>query len=108
MDDVTYKHYVKKGLWTEFRKVCENNSKDFYGCGIVLSTHFILKDLMQHTYEDVWKEDKVTPKEAFDHGMNSVPIHSGSSAEYTASMVSHFSPRGEEFKVWWDKENGGK
>lgn len=105
--DINYKDYVKKGLWSKFKKHCEINSLDFYGCGCVLTAHLVMKDLMCHTFKGVWKEKKVTPKEAFESAMEQTGYHSLCSASFTASTISTFSPRGKEFQKWWNKESGG-
>jgi len=105
MDDVTYKDYVKKSLWEDFVKQCHKNSLDFYSCGCILTAHLVMKDLMCHTYTDVWKEDKVTVKEAWYSGMDQTPYHSCMSASITATIIAKYSPRGEEFAEWCQKDD---
>ncbi len=102
-----YKKYVKKELWTKFKKHCEANSLDFYGCGCVLTAHLVMEDLMQHEPDREVRAKKVTPKEAWASAMEQTPYHSGFSAGCTAQIIIHFSPRGEEFKKWWNEYNGG-
>jgi hypothetical protein len=104
MDDVTYKHYVKKELWNEFVKTCHKNSLDFYSCGCLITAHLVMQDLMAHTYEDPWKEDKCTPQEAWESAMTQCGNgHSGMSAAMTACMIARYSPRGREFACWCNK-----
>ena len=100
------KQYVKKGLWTLFKKHCQTNSTDFYGCGCVLTAHLVLEDLMRHTkHKDTnLREEKMSPKDAWCSAMKSTPYHSGFSAMCTAQIIVKFSPRGQEFKKWWKKE----
>ena len=107
MIEKEYKKYIKKELWGEFKKHCEVNSLDFYGCGCVLTAHLVMKDLMGHETDDEVKQDKVTPKEAWESAMEQTPYHSGFSAGCTAQTIIHFSPRGEEFQKWWNKKCGG-
>jgi hypothetical protein len=103
----TYKNYVKPELQKEFVKYCKMNCLDFYSCGCVLTTHLVMQKLMQHTYEGVWKGNKVSVKDAWEDAMKQNNYHSGCSAGMTASAVSHFSPRGKEFQQWWNKHCGG-
>lgn len=107
MTDNDYKKYVKKELHEKFKQLCENNSLDFYSCGCILTAHLVLRRLMQHKYKDIWKEAKCTPKEAWDEAMKQTDYHSRNSASMTASIVSSYSLRGEEFQVWWNKKQGG-
>jgi len=99
----TYHDYVKPNMAEHFKKKCHDNSEDFYSCGILLSAHLVLKNLMQHNFKGVWKGDKMSPKEAWEDGLKDVG-HSGASASYVAIVVSHFSPRADEF-VRWCMEN---
>jgi hypothetical protein len=105
MEQVTYKHYVKKNLWKEFVKNCQQNCLDFYGCGCVLTAHLVMEDLMQHTYTDVWKKKKCTPKEAWESAFSQFNGHSGMSAAITATVIARYSPRGKEFAKWCEKNN---
>jgi len=101
--EYTYKDYVKKGLWSEFKRMCEKNSLDFYGCGCVLTAHLVLKNLMGHTFKGTWKQIKVSPKDAWNSAMEQTDYHSGASVGMTVSIIFYFSPRGKEFKKWWKK-----
>lgn len=67
-----------------------------------------MEDLMRHKSKDdmMTKEDKCSPKEAWDSAMEQTDYHSGASAGMTASIISRFSPRGKEFQEWWNKECG--
>ena len=103
--ETTYKDYVKKEMIEKFEKHCKVNCLDFYSCGCVLTAHLVLKDLMRHTFEGPIKEDKCSPKEAWDNAMEETPYHSGYSAGTTAIIVAVYSPRGDEFKEWCKKEN---
>jgi hypothetical protein len=105
MKGVTYKNYVKKGMWKAFEKVCKSNSLNFYGCGILLTVHLVMEDLMGHTYCGVWKMDKCTPKEAWEDAFEQFDGHSGMSAAIAATIIAKFSPRGEEFAAWCKKNN---
>lgn len=107
MIDVTYKDYVKREFCNKFKKHCEINCLDFYGCGCILTAHLVMKDLMCHTFKGVWKGKKVTPVEAWQGAMQSTDFHSACSASFTASIISMFSLRGKEFQKWWNKEAGG-
>jgi len=104
MEEITYKDYIKKELFRDFVKTCNANSKDFYGSGCISTAHCVMESLMAHTYKDVWKEPKVTPKEAWDKAMETSG-HSGMSAAITATIIARFSPRGEEFKKWCIKDD---
>ena len=64
----------------------------------ITSLHNILRDLMVHKATGWYKGKKMTPKEAWDDGLDDG--HSGMSAAYVALAVYNFSPRGEEFKKW--------
>lgn len=103
----TYKNYVKKELLKEFEKTCKQNSLDFYSCGCILTAHIVMRDLMAHTFKGVWKDKKMTPKEAWESAMEQTDYHSGFSAAMTANIIATFSVRGNEFKKWWNKYNGG-
>ena len=107
MKEGSYKNYVKKGLWTKFKKTCEKNSLDFYSCGCILTAHLVMKDLIAHTLKGVWKQNKVTPKEVWESAMEQTDYHSGFSAAMTANIIATFSIRGEEFQKWWNEYNGG-
>ena len=48
----------------------------------------------------------LTPKEAEDEGIKDSGI-TGYQAGVMASMISHFHPRGEEFKKYFNKQCGG-
>ena len=100
-----YKKYVKKKLWREFKKMCKNNSLDFYSSGCVLTAHLVMQDLMAHTFKGVWKMKKITPKEAWESAMKQTDYHSGMSAAVTATIIERYSPRGEEFKKWCIKDD---
>ncbi len=108
-----YKQYVKKGLLVKFKNHCQMNSLDFYSCGCILTAHLVMESLMRHEKHNDSKmpnhlkiqETKMSPKEAWKSAMSSTPYHSGFSAQCTAQVISMFSPRGEEFKKWWKKEN---
>jgi hypothetical protein len=103
----TYKDYVIKEKQAEFVKHCKENCLDFYSCGCILTAHLVMQKLMQHTYEGVWRREEVSPKNAWNDAMKQTNYHSGCSAGFTASIVSHFSPRGKEFQEWWNKRCGG-
>ncbi len=107
MTNKDYEKYVKKELWIEFKKHCKVNSLDFYSCGCILTAHLVLEDLMRHISKK--GSDcvgiKMSPKEAWDSAMTQTNYHSGFSAQCTAQIIIMFSPRGEEFKKWWKKEN---
>jgi len=109
MTEKEYKKYVKKELLKEFEKNCKINSLDFYGCSCVLTAHLVMSDLMRHEKhkDSDLSETKVTPEEAWKSAMEQTPYHSGFSAGCTAQTIIHFSPRGEEFKKWWNKYIGG-
>lgn len=98
-DDPTYRDYVKPEMHGAFKKMCHDNSEDFYSCGIILSMHLVLKNLMQHKFTGVLGGDKMSPKEAWEDGLKDVG-HSGMSASCVAVNVSHFSPRADEFVRW--------
>jgi hypothetical protein len=104
MSDPTYKDYIKKELEKEFKEICHKNSLDFYSCGCLLTAHLVMNDLMAHTYEGVWKQDKCTPKEAWENAFKQFDGHSGMSAAMTATIIAKYSPRGEEFKAWCKKD----
>ena len=105
MDADSYEHYVKPELLVDFKESCHVNSTDFYSSGCVTTAHIVMKDLMQHELEGIWKGDKLTPKECWENGMRGNPGHSGASAAMTAIMIAKFSPRGEEFKKWCIKDD---
>lgn len=99
----TYRDYVKRGMQKKFVELCHNNSLDFYSCGCILTAHLVLKSLMVHTFQGVWKEKKCTPKQAWEGVMKQHDYHSGASAAGTAVIIAQYSPRGEEFKRWCKK-----
>ena len=96
----TYKDYVIEEKQKDFIKECETNSTDFYSCGCVFTSHLVLRSLMQHTYDSIWKRPKITPKKAWIKAMEETNYHSGASAAMTAIMIAKYSPRGNEFKDW--------
>jgi hypothetical protein len=104
-----YKKYVVPKLHKDFIKMCKINSTDFYGSGIVTTAHLIMEDLMSHIPDIDDKhslvEKKCSIKEAWENGMEQMPIHSGMSAAITATIIAKYSPRGEEFKKWCIKNN---
>lgn len=100
-----FKSYVKPSLYKEFEKLCEANSKDFYSSGCITTAHIVMSDLMGHTFEGAFREKKVTPKEAWENGMEQCAGHSGMSAVMTATIIAKYSPRGDEFKNWCIKDN---
>ena len=103
-----YKKYVKKELWTKFKKHCELNSLDFYSSGCILTAHLVMEYLMQHEpYGEVGeiRADKVTPKEAWERAIEQTSYHSGMSAAMTATIIAKYSPRGDEFKKWCIKDD---
>ena len=104
-DEPTYKDYVKEYSIKDFEKACKTNCLNFYSTGMILTTHLVLQDLMQHTYKGVWKEKKCTPKEAWESAFQQFNGHSGMSAAITATIIAQYSPRGEEFKKWCIKDN---
>ena len=101
----TYKNYVTPKLQEQFVRDCFENCLDFYSCGCILTAHLVLQTLMQHTYKGVWKQKKVTPKEAWEDAMRETNYHSGASASMTAIMIARYSPRGDEFREWCKKDN---
>lgn len=94
-----YKEYVKKDKINEFENFCKINSVDFYSCGVLLTVHLILEELMRHKGENP-KEKKVTPQQAWDYAISNCPYHSGMSASAVVLEVIYYSPRGKEFMEW--------
>ena len=83
---------VKEETKEEWKTFVENNTKDFYSCAIVerslygiiaLSKGANCEDLEKY-YEDV----------------------TGFMAGAIANAISHFSPRGEEYRTYWNKKFG--
>lgn len=100
-------NYVKPKLLDKFKKQCMINSKDFYSCGVIATAHLIMLNLMRHkTDGKIFKQDKMTPKQAHDNAFEQHQGHSGASACAAISMAIHFSPRGEELRKWWNKQHG--
>ena len=102
-----YKQYIKKKLIKKFEKHCKNNCLDFYSCGCILTAHLVMEDLMRHKVKKILMLGKATPEEAWESAMNQTGYHSGCSAGFTASIIIYFSPRGEEFRKWWNKYHNG-
>ncbi len=105
MKEVTYKDYVKKELWKDFVKMCKKNCLDFYSGGCTLTAHLVMEELMHHTYKSVWKDEKVSPKEAWENAMSQTNYHSEMSAAMAATIIARYSPRGEEFAKWCKKDD---
>ena len=106
-----YEKYVKEELWKDFEKSCKLNCLDFYSCGVVLSAHLVMKNLMQHKIKGITKKDELSLElsleEAWDSAMKETSYHSGNTAAMVAFMVYKYSTRGKEFKKWWNKRCGG-
>jgi len=95
-----YKIYVIKEKLKEFKKMCRQNSLDFYSCGCVLTAHLCMHELMRHKLPYTLNKTKANPKEAWDKAMKQTPFHSGTSAEFARHIVEEFSIRNKEFKEW--------
>ena len=87
---------IKKGLETEYKKYVEMNSKDGYSKAVVDAGEAIGNAL----------DEGISMKEAHDkmygHDLT------GFMAGCVAQAIAHFHPKGEEFRVWWNAENGIK
>lgn len=99
-----YKKYVKKELWKDFEKHCKINSLDFYSCGCILSAHLVMQNLSYPQKDDIVKHKKMSCKESWEAGIKEVG-HSGMSAAATAIIIARYSPRGNEFKKWCEKND---
>jgi len=87
-------NYIKKGTEKNFQKVIDTN-KDFYGGGCVQTAITVMKSLMNK---------KLSVEECWHKALKNSG-HSGMSAAITATIIAHYSPRGNEFKRWCIKNN---
>lgn len=98
----TFRDYVLPPKWGAFIEHCKTNALDVYSSGIITTAHLVLSKLMQHTFKESYKGAKQTPEEAWGYAMKQHPGHSGYSASAVACVVIEFSPRGKEFKKWYE------
>ncbi len=77
--------------WEDFARL---NTKHFYAAGVVESAVGVMRALTEG------KE----PKEAMDAVNGDI---TGFQAGMIAASVAHFHERGEEFRRWWNRDNGG-
>ena len=83
---------IKRGLKKEWDKAVKNNSKDGYSLAVVKATESVGEAL----------DEGKTIQEAHDamHGHDLTGFMAGC----VASWIARFHPRGEEFRVWWNKD----
>ena len=84
---------LKPGLDAEWEKAVENN-RDPYGYGVVEATILVCKAL-----DDPNTTPQVAERSCYGMGIT------GFMAGCMAQWVSHFHPRGEEFRRWWNTRN---
>jgi len=82
---------VKPGLEAKWAESVGNN-QDGYGHGVVDATVLVCKGL------DEGETPAVAHKRCYGLGIT------GFMAGCMAQWVSHFHPRGEEFRRWWNKD----
>lgn len=86
---------LKKGLEKEWETAVDKN-KDGYGGAVIDVVVSVCAEL-----------DKLkSPQEAESIGIKGSGI-TGFQAGAMASMIKHFHPRGDEFGVYFNKQNGG-
>ena len=85
---------IKKGLAKEYKQYVKKNSNDGYSKAVVDAGEAVGQALDQGK----------TPKQAHDK-MYDFDL-TGFMAGCLAQAITYFHPRGEEFRVWWNKENG--
>lgn len=85
---------VKKELEKEWEKARENNMRDGYSAQVVKVTEKCCDAL----------DEGLTPQASCDKATKGSDI-TGFMAGCMAQWVTHFHPRGEEFREWWNIEN---
>lgn len=88
---------IVDGKKEDWEKAVAKNSYDSYSLACYLAAVGVMEAL------DMGK----TPEEAEAELTNTVPGMTGFMAGAAASVVVHFSTRGEEFKAWWNRNQGG-
>ena len=81
---------IKKGLKKEWEE-SKTKNKDPYGNAVVIVTEKVGEAL----------DRGLSPKEAEKEGIKDSGI-TGFQAGCMAQWISHFHPRGEEFRKWWN------
>ncbi len=81
---------IKKGLKKEWKEAKARNS-DPYGNAVVEVTERVGNFL----------DKGLSPEESMDKGTDDTGI-TGYQAGAVAQWISHFHPRGEEFRKWWN------
>ncbi len=84
---------VKEGMEKEYEEYVKKNQDDYGNCAVVAGAQ-VGKALTEG------KDCKT----AHD-GMYGCDL-TGALAGCTASAIAHFHKRGEEFRIWWNKEHG--
>lgn len=83
---------IKPELKDEWKEFVSNNTKDFYSAGVVEASLRVMKTL---------SEGKSPKKaEAAVYGMGITGFQMGC----VAQAVTHFHPRGEEFRKYWNRQ----
>lgn len=85
---------VKPELKDEWREYADKNTQDFYSAGVVEASILVGKAL----------SDGKSPEES-ERAMDELDGLTGFQAGAVASTISHFHPRGEEFRKFWNRKH---
>jgi len=83
---------IKSELFEEWNKYVATNTKDFYSAGVVEASLKVMKALSEG------KSPKEAEKTVYDLGIT------GFQMGCVAQTVSHYHPRGEEFRLYWNRQ----
>jgi hypothetical protein len=102
-----YLDFIRPETEEDYIKFCHANSTHWYSCLVVISAQRCMEMLSHPKEGAVIVHKHKTVEEAWEETMKEFDGHSGYTAGCTANAVAHFSPRGEEFRVFWNKRCGG-
>jgi len=100
MSRIYYSKYVKPELTVSWSKYVEHNTGDKTGDYIILTSLTMMINLMRHTFDGVHRGTKLTPKQAWNLTINSIPKTTPGVKALAAIDVAYYSMRGVEFRQW--------
>jgi hypothetical protein len=110
-----WNEYVREDRHKEFKRYCKINSLDPYNLAILLGLHYFLRFLewgyfVKFPHMEFNPAPKMDVQKAFDETMKVLSGYgySISQVNYLVQSAWRYSNRGEEVRVWWNKDNGGK